>query len=105
LLSVQTLDNKELMINKILKYFRSLWRTFDTINRHKAIEYHEWEVKELRNTFALLVAGSFIGIPSPPAHITIELLPYMEPDLKIMFERMDASIDPIGEMFSMLDVG
>ncbi|MEN8122977.1 MAG: hypothetical protein ABFS35_21735 [Bacteroidota bacterium] len=93
------------MIIKIFKYFRNLWTTFDTINRNKAVEYHEWEEKELRNTFALLVAGSFIGIPSPPAHITLELLPIMETELKIMFERMDASIDPIGEMFSMLDVG
>lgn len=93
------------MINKIFKYFRNFWTTFDNINRHKAVEYHEWEEKELRNTFALLVSGSFIGIPSPPVHITLELLPYMEAELKIMFERMDASIDPIGEMFSMLDVG
>ena len=93
------------MIIKIFKYFRNFWTTFDAINRHKAVEYHEWEEKELRNTFAILVAGSFIGIPSPPAHITLELLPYMETDLKIMFERMDTSIDPIGEMFSMLDVG
>ncbi len=90
--------------SKIFKFLSRLWTTFDTINRHKAVEYHEWEEKELRNTFALLVAGSFIGIASPPAHITMELLPYMEADLKIMFERMDASIDPIGEMFSMLDV-
>ena len=93
------------MIKKTLKYLKSLWTTIDTINRHKAVEYHEWEVKELKNTFALLVAGSSIGIPSPPAHLTIELLPLMESDLKIMFERMDASIDPIAEMFSMLDVG
>ncbi len=92
------------IINKILKRLSSFWKTLDALNRHKAVEYHEWEVKELRNTFALLVAGSFIGIPSPPAHITMELLPFMEADLKIMFERMDASVDPIGELFSMLDV-
>lgn len=99
------MTNKLIANNKIFKYFVKIWKIFDTINRHKAVEYHEWEVKELRNTFALLVAGSFIGIPSPPAHITMELLPYMEAELKIMFERMDASIDPIGEMFSMLDIG
>ena len=93
------------MIKKIKKWFISIWETIDTINRHKAVEYHEWEVKELQNTFALLVAGSFIGIPSPPAHITIALLPFMESELKIMFEKMDTSVDPLGEMFSMLDVG
>lgn len=90
---------------KILKTIKNYWLSFDDINRSKAVEYHEWEEKELRNTFALLVAGSFVGIPSPPAHITMELLPFMEADLKIMFERMDASIDPLGELFSMLDVG
>jgi len=92
------------MISKLFKALKGYWRSFDTINRHKAVEYHEWEEKELRNTFALLVAGSFVGIPSPPAHITMELLPFMEADFKIMFERMDASVDPLGEMFSMLDV-
>jgi hypothetical protein len=93
------------MIPKLLKALKGYLNSFDAINRHKAVEYHEWEEKELRNTFALLVAGSFVGIPSPPAHITMELLPFMEADLKLMFERMDASMNPLGEMFSMLDVG
>ncbi len=94
-----------MVIYRLYLYIKKLWKTLDTINRYKAVEYHEWEEKELKNTFALLVAGSFIGIASPPIQITLELLPYMEDELKIMFERMDASVDPIGEMFSNLDVG
>ena len=93
------------LFREIYKTIRRIFLTIDTINRNKAVEYYEWEEKELRNTFALLVAGSFIGIPSPPVHITLELLPHIEEDLKIMIERMDASTDSIGEMFNLFDIG
>jgi carbon starvation protein CstA len=43
--------------------------------RSKAVETIEYEAKELDNIFAILVLGAFIGIPSPPIHITMALLP------------------------------
>ena len=87
------------LINKLKTFFRDV----DEINRDKIIEKHEWEEKELRNMFALLVMGNYTGMPAPPAHITTELLPYMESDIHIMMERVNVAHDPFGELFSTLD--
>ncbi|MDF1548468.1 MAG: hypothetical protein P1P88_11645 [Bacteroidales bacterium] len=89
------------MITKL----KNLLNSFDKTNRARAAEAHEWEEKELRNVFALLVCGSFLGHPSPPMHITNELLPVMEEDLEIMFEQLDLSRNPLSELFSRLEVG
>ena len=87
-----------------MNFFRKIWNFIDTVNKNKAVEYYEWELQELKNTFAVLVAGTFIGLPSPPVYLTLELLPYMEEELKIMFERIDASSNSLGELFSMYDI-
>ena len=92
-------------MNKFFKKVGQLFNFLDAIPRQKAIDVHQWEEKELRNVFALLVCGSFLGHPSPPMHITTELLPEMEEDLKIMFERLDLSVNPLSELFSNLDIG
>ncbi len=90
---------------KIIDFFRRKWQAFDQMNRSKAAEMYENELKELQNIFAVLVNSQLMGIPAPPAFIAFELLPYMEQDIKIMFERMDVSHDPLAELFSIFDVG
>ena len=70
----------------------------------KAVETIEYEVEEMENIFALLVLGSFIGIPSPPVHITTELMPLMEKDLEIMLEKVLTAYDPLGDLFSVLGI-
>ena len=89
--------------SEFISKLKKLLRDIEEINRGNASDLHEWEEKELRNIFALLVAGSFTGIPSPPVHITMELLPEMEDDLTIMLNRIQTAHDPLGELFSLLD--
>ncbi len=89
----------------MFKKLKQILQAIDKANKSKAIEAYQWEEEELRNTFALLVCGSFLGHPSPPMHITTELLPEMEEDLKIMLERIDLSRNPLSEMFSSFDIG
>ena len=89
--------------NEFISKLKKLLRDIEEINRGNASNLHEWEEKELRNIFALLVVGSFAGIPSPPIHITMELLPEMEDDLRIMLTRVQTAHDPLGELFSLLD--
>jgi hypothetical protein len=88
--------------------FMARWRKFIAIilqvNREKASEILEFELKELENIFSLLVLGGFVGMPSPPVPIAIELLPYMERELTIMLARSDMAHDPIGSLMSILDV-
>ena len=74
------------------------------INRDKATGMLEFELKELENIFLLLIVGGFVGLPSPPAPVAIELLPYLEKELGIMLSRSDFSADPLGALMGMLEM-
>ena len=76
----------------------------DEVMRAKAVETIEYEVEELDNIFAILVLGAFIGIPSPPIHITMDLLPVMDDEFQIMLEKVTTAHDPLGDLFSVLDI-
>ncbi|MEE4265344.1 MAG: hypothetical protein V2I56_21845 [Desulfobacteraceae bacterium] len=82
----------------------SAFNVADEVMRSRAVETIEYEVGELDNIFAILVLGAFIGIPSPPIHITMELLPEMEKELEIMLEKVSTAHDPLGDLFSVLDI-
>ena len=82
----------------------SAFHVADEVMRSKAVETIEYEVGELDNIFAILVLGAFIGIPSPPIHITMALLPEMENELEIMLEKVSTAHDPLGDLFSVLDI-
>lgn len=91
-----------------LKFIRdkivSVFKDADRVMRGKAVETIEYEVEELDNIFGILVLGAFIGIPSPPIHITMELLPLMKKELRIMLEKVLTAHDPLGDLFSVLGI-
>lgn len=87
----------------MLEKIKKMLQTAGEINRYKATEALEWELEELQNVFALLISGIFIGYPSPPTHITLELLPYINTELQIMLNKVDTANDPMGELFSLFD--
>ena len=82
----------------------SAFNVADEVMRGKAVGTIEYEVGELDNIFAILVLGAFIGIPSPPIHITMALLPEMEQELGVMLEKVSTAHDPLGDLFSVLDI-
>ena len=82
----------------------SAFNVADGVMRGKAVETIEYEAGELDNIFAVLVLGAFIGIPSPPIHITMTLLPEMEKELAIMLEKVSTAHDPLGDLFSVLGI-
>jgi hypothetical protein len=86
--------------NRIIRY----WKISDQVARMKAVETIEYELAEMENIFAILVLGAFVGIPSPPVHITTELMPLMEKDLEIMLEKVLTAYDPLGDLFSVLGI-
>ncbi|KPU64073.1 hypothetical protein EP1X_00160 [Thermococcus sp. EP1] len=47
----------------------------------------QWELEELENVFALLLLGSYVGIPNPPIDISYRLLPHMVREIYIMQEK------------------
>jgi hypothetical protein len=81
-----------------------LWRTADEVAREKAVDTVSHEVSELENIFALLVLGMFVGIPSPPIQITLDLMPDMEHEFDLMLSKVATAHDPLGELFSVLDI-
>jgi len=86
--------------NKIVAAFQ----TTDAVMRGRAVETIAYELDELDNIFGILVLGTFIGIPSPPIHITMDLLPLMENEMNIMLEKVSTAHDPLGDLFSVLEI-
>ena len=93
-----------MVLKTIKEKIVSAFNVADEVMRGKAVETIEYEVGELDNIFAILVLGAFIGIPSPPIHITMALLPEMEKELVIMLEKVSTAHDPLGDLFSVLDI-
>ena len=83
---------------KLAVFFKDL----QIVNRNKATQMLSFEVKEMENIFTLLLFGSFTGMPSPPVHSTMQLLPLMERELKLMFSRINVAHDGLAEVVSSL---
>ena len=92
-------------LNRLLLALRRGAEIYAEVFRHSATERIEWETVELENIFSLLVLGVFVGLPSPPMQLTLELMPLMESELVLMINRADTANDPLAELFSVLDVG
>jgi hypothetical protein len=86
------------------KLWEKFWETAIQVHRDKATGMLEFELNELENLFVVLIFGSFIGLPSPPAAMAMELLPYLEDELRVMVSRADLAQDPLGAVMGMLNV-
>jgi hypothetical protein len=95
-------------MNPFLKWLKAqiidAFKITDTVMRGKAVETIGHEVAELDNIFGILVLGAFIGIPSPPIQITMELLPLMDKEFEIMLDKVLTAHDPLGHLFSVLGI-
>jgi hypothetical protein len=93
----------------ILPYIKNKITAFlkisDEVARSKVVETIEYEVQEMENIFGVLVLGSFIGMPSPPMQISLDLMPLMEKELILMLEKVDTANAPISQLFSVLKIG
>ena len=96
----QLLDLLERVKNRLIEY----WQVADEVARNKAVSTIEAELEELEYIFALLVQGTFIGMPSPPVQICMDLLPMMERDLILLLERVDTANEPLSRLFSVFDI-
>lgn len=92
------------MLDKVAHRLKEWWETADAVARGKAVGTLEAELEELEYIFALLVQGAFIGMPSPPAQLTLDLLPLMEKDLILLMERVDTANEPLSRLFSVFDI-
>jgi hypothetical protein len=88
----------------IERVIRQAFATTDAVMRGRAVDTVQYELEELDHIFGVLVLGAFIGIPAPPIHITMDLLPLMERDLNLMLEKVSTAHDPLGDLFSVLEI-
>jgi len=79
-------------------------RAISEIFKARGSEYIELELRELENIFALIVMGSFIGLPSPPTTVSLRLLPHMGRELLIMSSVSRRLDDMLGEMAGLFDI-
>ncbi|MDR2587795.1 MAG: hypothetical protein LBC67_00050 [Spirochaetales bacterium] len=93
-----------LALKRVFGFAGKVWRLATEVHRIKATDMLTFEVNEMENLFTILVCGSFMGLPSPPAAIAIELLPYMEHELRLMVARADFSQDALASIMDMLHV-
>jgi len=93
------------IIGRIKNRLAGIWQVADEVARSKAVGTVEAELEELEYIFAVLVQGTFIGMPSPPVQICMDLLPLMEKDLILLLERVDTANEPLSRLFSVFDIG
>ena len=86
------------------KVLRDAWKVLVQVQRDKATSFLEFELKELENLFVVMLIGSLIGLPAPPAALSIELLPLLTDELRLMVSRADMTKDPLGTLVGMLNL-
>ncbi|MBW1953431.1 MAG: hypothetical protein JRI76_13205 [Deltaproteobacteria bacterium] len=92
------------ILGQILDQIREFWKVGDRVARGKAVQTIESELEEMENIFGLLVLGSFVGMPSPPMQISLDLMPFMERELILMMEKVDTAREPISQLFSIFNI-
>jgi len=81
---------------------KAIWKLLSSIAYSKATDDLRFVLAEREAGFALVLFGFLVGLPAPPAGITLRLLPFMENDVKRLKIR-DASMDDIfGDLAGML---
>ena len=92
------------MILSIVQWVRRIFADFDAAHREKATALTVMEMEELENIFALLLMGAFTGLPSPPTFLAVELLPFMERELRILCKRAEDCNDMWAEMCGTIGI-
>jgi len=87
------------------RFLRCFFSGFHACQREQAIALTRVEARELENIFALLLLGSFVGFPAPPSFLAVELLPFMEKELRILNQRAKDADDMLAEMCGTLGIG
>ncbi|MEW6045860.1 MAG: hypothetical protein AB1609_05170 [Bacillota bacterium] len=72
--------------------------------RQRAVGYIQVERRELENVFAVLVLGSFVGLPSPPTPLALRLLPEMGRELWVLRARAQEIDDAYAEIAALFDL-
>ena len=93
------------MKNKKQKILGNIKKAIDGIGeglRSSSTQAIQFELKELENVFCLLILGSFSGIPSPPAFLSLNLLPHLEKEIQTVRTVIDNICLGYAEILSVI---
>lgn len=85
-----------------MEWIHQFFEDVRAVNNEKATGILEYEIKQMETIFCLIVLGSFIGMPAPPAYLTLELMPLMEREAGQLFDSVCTSRDALGELSEIL---
>lgn len=88
------------MFESLKAFLKGFFSSF----KDQSTDYIEFEERELENVFALLLMGSFIGIPSPPTTLVMRIMPHMVREIYVMQRRAADMDDIFGEIAGMFDI-
>lgn len=94
----------KLFLKKIIEQAKEKSRVIDEVARSKAVELAEQELSEMEHSFALLVFGMFVGLPSPPGQITLDLLPVSEKEITLLLNKVDTAHEPLSVLASLFQI-
>ena len=89
----------------IIQAIKKIWQMYDHSARAKLTEAAEYELMEMEHVFGLVTLGSFVGLPSPPLGITLDLMPVMEQHLILLNDKVDTASAPLSELASIFEIG
>jgi hypothetical protein len=90
--------------SSLFLYCRQMLTDIGTAQRESLVSLTCLEVQELENIFSLLLMGSFIGLPAPPTFLSVELLPFMEREMRILHQRAEDAHDMLAEIMGTLGI-
>ena len=90
----------KIIYNKLSKKIK----VADEIARSKSVDIIESEIVQLEYIFSILAFGAFVGIPSPPMQITLDLLPLSEDSIQLLINRINTPNEPLSELASVFRV-
>lgn len=89
---------------KWIRFCRRIAADMGATHRQRAAALTCVEERELENIFALLLLGSFVGLPAPPTFLAVELLPFMQRELRTLSRRAEDAPDMLAVLMGSLGV-
>ncbi|WP_320130795.1 hypothetical protein [uncultured Sphaerochaeta sp.] len=89
-------------IKQLAKALGEFLAGIHTASMYKATAQIEYEIKEMENSFTLMLFGNFVGLPSPPMPLAFDLLPFMAEDLDRMLLRASQTGNGLSELASIM---
>jgi hypothetical protein len=88
----------------VFRFCRQIFSDISIAQREGLVSLTCLEAQELENIFALLLLGSFVGMPSPPSFLSVELLPFMEREIQVLHRRAEDAGDMLAEIAGTLGI-